>query len=265
MKWIWRVIGIVLILGIGMFVGCNYAKGNKVSDITKTDADIVAVLDNFIHNDVEVRGNMNTDMRHYIIIGAYVATQSRDGLRVQINHALDNGVSPIAIKEVVYHAIPYVGLAKVYDSIVLTNEVFNERGIKLPLESQATVSLNGDDRMSAGTTAQGAIIGGVNAVNARHASATADLAHIEDFLTQNCFGDYYTRGGLDLKTRELLTLVFLVSMGGADAQVRGHVAGNLNVGNGRDVMIDAITQLVPYIGYPRTLNAISAINELTVD
>lgn len=54
-------------------------------------------------------------------------------------------------------------------------------------------------------------------------------------------------------------------MGGADAQVRGHVAGNLNVGNGRDVMVDAVTQLVPYIGYPRTLNAISAINELTAN
>lgn len=91
------------------------------------------------------------------------------------------------------------------------------------------------------------------------------MAHIEDFLTQNCFGDYYSRNGLDFKTRELLTLVLLVSMGGADAQVRGHVAGNLNVGNGRDVMVDAVTQLVPYIGYPRTLNAISAINELTAN
>lgn len=232
-----------------------------MSDIKITDPDIVAVLDNFIKNDVETRGNLSRDMRHYIVIGAHVATQSRDGLRAQINSALDDGIDPVAIKEVVYHAIPYVGLAKVYDSIVLTNEVFAERGIKLPLASQATVASDIDARMTAGTQTQGAVIGGPDAVAARHAAALPDLAHIEDFLTQNCFGDYYSRNGLDFKTRELLTL----SMGGADAQVRGHVAGNLNVGNGRDVMVDAVTQLVPYIGYPRTLNAISAINELTAN
>lgn len=265
MKWLWGTIAVVAAVAVGVVIGFNCGGKSKMSDIKKTDPDIVAVLDNFIKNDVETRGNLSRDMRHYIVIGAHVATQSRDGLRAQINSALDDGIDPVAIKEVVYHAIPYVGLAKVYDSIVLTNEVFAERGIKLPLASQATVASDADARMTAGTQTQGAVIGGPDAVAARHAAALPDLAHIEDFLTQNCFGDYYSRNGLDFKTRELLTLVLLVSMGGADAQVRGHVAGNLNVGNGRDVMVDAVTQLVPYIGYPRTLNAISAINELTAN
>lgn len=94
------------------------------------------------------------------------------------------------------------------------------------------------------------------------ASAPAELKHIQDYLSANCFGDYYTRGGLNLKTRELLTFATLISLGGVDSQVRSHVQGNLNMGNGRQVLLDTVTVLLPYIGYPRSLNAIAAVNEI---
>jgi 4-carboxymuconolactone decarboxylase len=91
-----------------------------------------------------------------------------------------------------------------------------------------------------------------------------DQLHIQRFLSANCFGDFYTRTGLDMRMRELVTLSILIAMG-ADAQVKGHVWGNLNVGNGRDVLIDVITQLLPWVGYPRTLNALNAVNEVAPD
>jgi 4-carboxymuconolactone decarboxylase len=87
--------------------------------------------------------------------------------------------------------------------------------------------------------------------------------HIQHFLTANCFGDHYTRTGIDVPTRELLTLSMLVSLGGCDAQVKGHVAANLNVGNDRARLIDVLTQLLPFIGYPRTLNALRAVDAVT--
>jgi 4-carboxymuconolactone decarboxylase len=95
-----------------------------------------------------------------------------------------------------------------------------------------------------------------------YAAAAADEAHFQRFLSANCFGDYITRGGVDVRTRELLTLAMLAALGGCDAQVRGHVAANLNVGNGRQALIAVITVLLPFIGYPRTLNALAAINEV---
>ena len=60
-----------------------------------------------------------------------------------------------------------------------------------------------------------------------------------------------------------LTFAMLASLGGCDPQVKGHVAANLNVGNGRQVLINVITALLPFIGYPRTLNALDAVNEMT--
>jgi 4-carboxymuconolactone decarboxylase len=55
----------------------------------------------------------------------------------------------------------------------------------------------------------------------------------------------------------------LVSLGGCDVQVKGHVAANLHVGNSRLRLIEVLTQLLPFIGYPRTLNGLRAIDEVT--
>ena len=90
-----------------------------------------------------------------------------------------------------------------------------------------------------------------------------DQLHIQHYLSANCFGDHYTRTGIDVPTRELLTFSMLVSLGGCEAQVKGHVAANLNVGNDRARLIDVLTQLLPFIGYPRTLNALRAVDEVT--
>lgn len=89
-----------------------------------------------------------------------------------------------------------------------------------------------------------------------------DQLHLQDFLAANCFGDYYTRSGLGLKTRELVTFALLIAIGGCEPQVKGHVQGNFKVGNHKEVLLDVITQLLPYLGYPRTLNALRCLNEV---
>jgi 4-carboxymuconolactone decarboxylase len=96
-----------------------------------------------------------------------------------------------------------------------------------------------------------------------YAQSPKDQLHLQEFLTANCFGDYVTRGGLDLETRELLTFSMLAALGGCEPQLAGHVAANLAVGNDRRVLVSTITHLLPFIGYPRTLNAIRVINEGT--
>jgi 4-carboxymuconolactone decarboxylase len=89
-----------------------------------------------------------------------------------------------------------------------------------------------------------------------------DQLHIQRFLSANCFGDYYTRNGLDIKVRELVTLSILIALGGVESQIKGHIRGNLNVGNDRETLLSLITQLLPWVGYPRTLNALACLNEV---
>ena len=104
---------------------------------------------------------------------------------------------------------------------------------------------------------------GSDVVDKLYAAAPADQQHIQRYLSANCFGDHLTRAGLDLPTRELLTFSMLVSLGGCEPQAKGHVAANLNVGNDRAVLLGVLTQLIPFIGYPRTLSGLRIIDEAT--
>jgi 4-carboxymuconolactone decarboxylase len=173
--------------------------------------------------------------------------------------ALNVGVTPVEIKEIVYQAVPYVGLAKVFDFLHATNEVLAARGVSLPLPSQSTT--NPETRLEKGLEVQRSIFGA--RIDQLYAQSPKDQRHIQQYLSANCFGDYYTRSGLDLKLRELLTFAFIASLGGCEPQLTGHVAGNLAAGNDRQTLLSVITQLLPFIGYPRTLNAIRIINEGT--
>ena len=83
------------------------------------------------------------------------------------------------------------------------------------------------DRFEKGVAAQKAIFG--EAIDKMRQQAPKDQRHIQDFLAANCFGDYYTRNGLDLKTRELLTFAMLISLRRSGSQLshgrrrtRGH-------------------------------------------
>jgi len=172
--------------------------------------------------------------------------------------AFTAGVTPVEIKEIVYQAVPYVGMAKVFDFLHATNEVLKEKGVALPLPGQSTTTP--ETRAEKGLAVQKQIVG-EEGLHKLLSSALEDEQHIHRFLAANCFGDHVSRNGFDLPTRELLTFSMLISLGGCDPQAKGHVAANLRVGNGRAKLIDVVTQLLPFIGYPRTLNALRVIDE----
>ena len=93
-------------------------------------------------------------------------------------------------------------------------------------------------------------------------SGPEESKHINYWLAGNCFGDYYTRTGLDYKKREMITFCFIAAQGGYEPQLIGHAKGNMCVGNDKAFLIQLISQCLPFIGYPRTLNALACINKV---
>lgn len=252
------ILAAIIVISAGWKISQKEEKA--MNDLTAADPELAAIWSGFLNTEVIPQGKLDAKTRYLVLLAAHIATQSKQEYRLLLEEALDNGISPTEAKEAVYQTIPYAGMAKVYDFLIITNDVLADRGIKLPLANQATSTV--DNRLEKGIAAQSTIFGADHIRSMRN-SAPTDLKHIQDYLSANCFGDYYTRGGLDLKTRELLTFATLVAMGGADAQAKSHVQGNLNIGNDRDVLLSAVTQMLPYIGYPRSLNGIAAINEIT--
>lgn len=78
------------------------------------------------------------------------------------------------------------------------------------------------------------------------------------------FWRFLYSGRTQFKRKRIINILHFKFFRGCENQLKSHVKGNLNVGNTRDDLIDAITVCLPYIGFPKTLNAISCINEITL-
>ena len=223
------------------------------------DPELFEIFDNFALGEVLGHGGLDARTRLMCILASNVASQGRAAFRATLDAALGAGVTPVEVKEVLYQAVPYVGMAKVADFIGAANDVLEARGVGLPLEGQSTTTPA--DRFEKGLAVQRSIFGAGH-IDAMREAAPENQKHIQQYLSDNCFGDFLTRGGLDVKTRELVTFSLLVSLGGCEPQVKGHIAGNVNLSNDKAVLLAVVTQLLPYIGYPRTLNAIGCLNEV---
>lgn len=232
---------------------------NHASTLKITDPELIEIFDNWAFDEVLEHAVLDIRTRLMMQLGAIIASQAVAEYRVMLGAALNVGVTPVEAKEILYQAVPYVGMAKVFDFLHATNEVLQARGVALPLPGQSTT--DPQTRTGKGLEVQKRIFGEM--IDRLYAQSPKDQLHIQEYLSANCFGDYYTRAGLDLKMRELLTFAMLAALGGCEAQLAGHVAGNLAVGNDRRALVGTLTQLLPFIGYPRTLNALRVVNEGT--
>ena len=218
-----------------------------------TDPEYAAILDQFAGHEVpeDTGAQLPAEDRWLAVLAALLGCQEVDAFRAVLPQALDT-LSPVQVKEVVYQATDYLGIGRVLLFINVVNEVLTARGAALPLEGQATTTA--EDRLEKGVDAQAAIFGD-------HMKEAWKAGIINRWLGANCFGDYYTRTGLDLRQRELITFCFLAAQGGCEPQLTAHAKGNMNLGNDPAFLTRVVLQCVPYIGYPRSLNAIGCIKK----
>ena len=230
----------------------------EAGTLAQTDPELCAAFDGFAFGEAMEYGDLDTKTRILTTMASAVALNAEGQYRRMLHAAWANGVTPVEIKELLYHVVPYVGMARTVDFIEAANEFLVEQGVSLPLEGQAVVSA--DDRFEKGLALQKSIFG--EGVGRMAETMPEDQRHVARYLSANCFGDYQTRKGLDVRQRELLTFAVLLSLGGCESQLKAHIRGNANVGNGRATLLAVVTQLLPYVGYPRTLNAIACLNEV---
>ncbi|WP_204660797.1 carboxymuconolactone decarboxylase family protein [Dyadobacter sandarakinus] len=230
-------------------------------DITasKTDPELMTILQSVIFGEVFYIGNLNDKTRELITITALTTNQTLPQLIPHTNAALNVGVTPIEIREVIYQCAPFIGFPKVLNAMEVVNKVFEQKGIKVPLEMQGTVTEA--SRHEKGVEQQVPLYGDKMKQNMQ--DLPAGLGNeLADLLTESCFGDFYIRNGLDLKTRELMVFCALATLGGTEKQMASHAAGNMKAGNNKETLISAMVQLYPYVGFPRAANAIYTIREV---
>lgn len=227
------------------------------SKFLETDPEFIERFDNFAFDEVinQVQLDGRTTMMSHL---AYLlGCQGIDEFRAMLPAALNFGVTPVEVKEIVYQAVAYLGIGRVLPFLHAVNDVLTQCGVALPLEPQATTTT--ENRLEAGEQAQIDIFG--EGMRGFAQSGPEESRHINRWLADNCFGDYYTRKGLDYKQREMITFCFLAAQGGCEPQLTSHAAANMKIGNDKAFLIDIISVNVPFIGYPRSLNALRCVNE----
>lgn len=226
-------------------------------ELFENDPEFAEIFNNFAYGEAATHDDLDDTTRFMAILGTLMGCQGTDEFAVILSAAIDFGIEPAKIKEIVYQAAAYLGIGRVLPFINITNEVFKEKGISLPLPSQKKIT--NDQRREKGTKAQVEIFG--DSMEDFWKSGPEESRHINYWLASNCFGDYYTRGGLDLREREMITFCFLSAQGGCEPQLISHAAANIRMGNDKNFLIKIISQCLPYIGYPRSLNALRCVNE----
>lgn len=243
--------------------GCVVAPESKetnmlASNLTKSDPELIAIRDNFLQHDLRSSDALTDTQKMLVCIASLSVQQMLPQLQVISEQALALGVSPLLIRETVYLSAAFVGFPRTENAINAVNQVFKRQGIALPLESAANVDPN--QRYEQGLAIQMPIYG--NEIKDAFNDLPAEFGHdVPRHLTELLFGDFYTRSGLDIQLRELVSLSILATLG-AEKQLLSHVIGNIKVGNSKETLIAAMVQCLPYIGFPYMFNAINVIRQV---
>ena len=222
-----------------------------------SDPEMMDMLQKFIFGEVFQTGELTLKQREMITCITLATMQTLPQLKAHAGAALNVGVTPVELREVMYLTAPFIGFPKMLNAVATVNEVFKERGIHLPLEKQGTVT--DANRHEAGKAIQDRLYpGGISSVME---GMPGDMGKdVEQFLTDYFFGEIYSRGALDLKTRELLGYCVLTTLE-AESQLQSHFHGNINAGNTPETVTAAVIQCLPYIGFPAAIKALRIIKQ----
>ena len=225
-----------------------------------TDPEFMQILQRYIFGDVCYTGSLDNRMRELVTITVLTALSTLPQLKAHVQASLNAGCTPVEIREAVYQCAPFIGFPKTLNAIGTMNEVFSANGISLPLTEQKALASD-EDRYEKGLEIQSPVYG--TEIEERYTWLPDDFAQaVPRFLTELCFGDFGTRNGMNGRTRELLIVVLLAALGGAEMQVASHVQGALKAGNTREEIVCALVHAGSYMGIPRMFNALNTCKEL---
>jgi 4-carboxymuconolactone decarboxylase len=177
------------------------------------------------------RQALSSKQRGLIPIAAFTAAGDLDRLRPALHDGLGAGLTVNEIKEILVQMYAYAGFPRSLNALQLFAEVLDERrskGIREVTGPEAGPLPVGLDRQEYGARVRARITGRPVAAPPTGYQIFAPI--IDNFLKEHLFADIFARDVLDHQSRELATNAALASMTGTTAQLRGHLAGALNVG-----------------------------------
>ncbi|BCF97170.1 4-carboxymuconolactone decarboxylase [Paraburkholderia sp. PGU19] len=200
--------------------------------------------------DLWKRPQLSPRDRSIVTLSVLIARNQTVELPYHLNLALDNGVKPGEISEIITHLAFYSGWANATSAVGVTKTVFDQRGVKadqippatgkmLPLDEAAEAERAGTVQQNFGTVAPGVV----------------------QFTTNVLFRDLWLRPGLAPRDRSLVTVSALVATGQV-AQITYHLNRAMDNGLTRDEASEVMTQLAFYAGWPNVFSALPVVKDV---
>lgn len=232
--------------------------GSADRPFAKTDPEFAAYRDNLIYGDIYQKIALTDEQKELVTLVVLTTTGAFEEVGRHVEAALNCKVEPYRIKEAVYQCAPYVGFPKAEQTLAVVNRIFEERGLDAVQPSLATVTE--ENRFEAGKKLQVDTYG--ERMSVLHNQTPEDSFYVRVYLLSSfCFGDTQTRTGFTMKERELLTFAIISALGGAEAQLKSHAQAALETGNTKQELIAAVALSMPYLGFPRTLNTMTIVEQ----
>lgn len=229
------------------------------SSLSRTDPEFVEIISNFSQDETVRASKLTQKEQMLCILSALLGCQGMGEFQNMLHAALNMGIEPVAIKEVIYQAAAYLGIGRIHDFLVTANQIMEQHGVRLPLLGQATT--NEKTRFEEGLAKQIDLFG---SDMAKRQEESSDLRrNINRWLADNCFGDYYTRNGLNDQEREMITFCFLLCSTTLYSFSLLFPTPKFPAVCPFSWFSQPPCARMPYIGYPRSLNALNIIDEVS--
>ena len=231
-----------------------------VSSITVNAADGTENTESYINmsesdRQAFINENLDIKMQHLSTLVTLSANRAYDEIADEVKAALDDGLTPVEIKEAIYHSGAYCGYTRAAAALDAADAALKELGEDVTYASRITSTE--EDRYDEGLAVQRFLFG------PQIGTITDDMSEAMKlqtrYLSGICFGDFYNRTGLSLYTREFLTFCTIVGNGNCAGQLTGHINGNLDVGHSKDMLRAAVLLNEQYNGSEKTQLALDMI------
>lgn len=232
--------------------------GGSVPTAWDIAPDLQRIAGEFLFGSIWHRPALQDKQREMITVTILTVLKRDNQVRRHLGNALNLGLTPIEIVEVLMHSSFYSGVPATLDALAIANEVFEEKGVDYTPQAVFDATETPDDLYNRGVARRVEYMGPSGGGQGPVTQAEREFNRLG---TEYYWGSIWTRPGLELTDRSICTMAALTALG-KEAQLASHIRGALNIGLTQEEIIEVFIHATFYCGLPAVRSAIDLANEI---
>ena len=216
-------------------------------DVRKVSPALAQYTQDAISNDLWKRPALSPRDRSIVTVAVLIARIQTIGMLHYFNLALDNGVTPRELSEIITHLAFYSGWSNAFSAVAVAKDVFVQRGVQEHQLAEASPKLLPIDEAAESQRAT---------IVEQNFGAVA--AGVVQYTTDLLFRDLWLRPGLAPRDRSLITVTALIASGQV-AQITYHLNRAMDNGLTKEQASEVLTHLAFYAGWPNVFSALPVV------